>query len=135
MLTFYANNKAVSLQREIFKQTKVQNHKVVNSKLRIGIIIAIIVIAFMLFAIIWKSMQIEQFSELLTEHWQYLLKSWVMVSFISRYTLKLKLSCDHMFITHEPQTTLLTYMSYTGGLWRVLEYYPLILVTIDFTLR
>ena len=39
MLTFYADNKAVSLQSEIFKQTKVQNHQVVNSKLRIGIII------------------------------------------------------------------------------------------------
>ena len=36
MLTFHADNKAVSLQRKIFKQTKFQNHKVVNSKLRIG---------------------------------------------------------------------------------------------------
>ena len=40
MLTFYADNKAVSLQSKIFKQTKVQNQKVINSKLRIGIIIA-----------------------------------------------------------------------------------------------
>ena len=40
MLTFYADNKAVSLQSKIFKQTKVQNHKIINSKLRIGIIIA-----------------------------------------------------------------------------------------------
>ena len=40
MLTFYADNKAVSLQSKIFKQTKVQNHKVINSKLRIGIIVA-----------------------------------------------------------------------------------------------
>ena len=39
MLTFHADNKAVPLQSKIFKQTKVQNHKVVNSKLRIGIII------------------------------------------------------------------------------------------------
>ena len=39
MLTFYADNKAVSLFKQIFKQTKVQNHKVINSKLRIGIII------------------------------------------------------------------------------------------------
>ena len=39
MLTFYADNKAVSLQSKLFKQTKVQNHKVINSKLRIGIII------------------------------------------------------------------------------------------------
>ena len=39
MLAFYADDKAVSLQSKIFKQTKVQNHKVVNSKLRIGIII------------------------------------------------------------------------------------------------
>ena len=38
MLAFYADNKAVSLQSKIFKQTKVQNHKVVNSKLRIGIV-------------------------------------------------------------------------------------------------
>ena len=38
MLTFYADNKAVSLQSKIFKETKVQNHKVINSKLRIGII-------------------------------------------------------------------------------------------------
>ena len=40
MLTFYAGNKAVSLQSKIFKRTKVRNHKVINSKLRIGIIIA-----------------------------------------------------------------------------------------------
>ena len=40
MLTFYADNKAVSLQSKIFKHTKVQNHQVINSKLRIGIIIA-----------------------------------------------------------------------------------------------
>ena len=40
MLTFYADNKAVSLQSKNFKQTKNQNHKVINSKLRIGIIIA-----------------------------------------------------------------------------------------------
>ena len=39
-MIFYADNKAVSLQSKIFKQTKVQNHKVINSKLRIGIIIA-----------------------------------------------------------------------------------------------
>ena len=39
MLTFYADNDTVSLQRNIFKQMKVQNHKVVNSKLRIGIIV------------------------------------------------------------------------------------------------
>ena len=39
MLTFYADNKAVSFQWKILKQTKVQNHKVVNSKLKIGIII------------------------------------------------------------------------------------------------
>ena len=40
MLTFYADNKAVSLRSKIFKQTKTQNHNVINSKLRIGIIIA-----------------------------------------------------------------------------------------------
>ena len=40
MLTFYADNKAVSLQSKIFMQTKIQNHEVINSKLRIGIIIA-----------------------------------------------------------------------------------------------
>ena len=39
MLTFDADNKAASLQSKVFKQTKIQNHKVVNSKLRIGIII------------------------------------------------------------------------------------------------
>ena len=40
MLTYYADNKAVSsLQWKIFQQTKVQDHKVVNSKLRIGIFI------------------------------------------------------------------------------------------------
>ena len=39
MLTFYAGNKAVSFQWKIFKQTKVKNHKAVNSKFRIGIII------------------------------------------------------------------------------------------------
>ena len=38
-MTFYADNKAVSLQRKMFKQAKIQNHKVVNLKLRIGIII------------------------------------------------------------------------------------------------
>ena len=38
MLTFYADNDTVSLQQKIFKQMKVQNHKVINSKLRIGII-------------------------------------------------------------------------------------------------
>ena len=32
--------KAVSLESKIFKQTKVQNHEVINTKLRIGIIIA-----------------------------------------------------------------------------------------------
>ena len=40
-----------------------------------------------------------------------------------------------MFITHETKATLLAYMSYTGRLWQVLQYYPLILVTINFTLR
>ena len=40
MLTFYAYNKVVSFQLIIFKQTKVQDHKVANLKLRIGIIIA-----------------------------------------------------------------------------------------------
>ena len=40
MLTFYADNKAVSLRSKIFKKKKVQNHKFINSKLRIGIIIA-----------------------------------------------------------------------------------------------
>ena len=39
MLTFDADNKAASLQSKVFKQTKVQNHQVVNSKLRIDIII------------------------------------------------------------------------------------------------
>ena len=40
MLIFYAYNKVVSFQLIIFKQTKVQDHKVTNLKLRIGIIIA-----------------------------------------------------------------------------------------------
>ena len=39
MLTFYADNKAVPLQWKIFKQIKVQNQKVINSKLTIGIVI------------------------------------------------------------------------------------------------
>ena len=52
------------------------------------------------------------------------------------HTLKLKFkSFYHMFITHETKACLLVYVSYTGGLWRVLQYYPLILVTINFRLR
>ena len=67
MLTFYADNKAVSLQSKIFKQTKVQNIKSLIQSL--GLVLLLLeILAFILFVIIWKSMQIEQFSELLTEH-------------------------------------------------------------------
>ena len=37
-----------------------------------------------------------------------------------------------MFITDETKASLLAHMSYTGGLWRLLQYYPLILVTVNF---
>ena len=40
-----------------------------------------------------------------------------------------------MFITHETKATVLAYMLYSGGLWRVLQYGPLILITINFTIR
>ena len=38
-MTFYVDNKAASFQWKIFEQTKVPNHKIVNSKLRTGFII------------------------------------------------------------------------------------------------
>ena len=64
----------LSLQPKIFKQTKVQNHKVVNSKPKIGIIIAR---NFSIYSACYH-MKIDgnkKFSKLLTEHRQYLLKS------------------------------------------------------------
>ena len=65
--------------------------KIIKSLIQsLGLVLLLLeTLAFMLLAIIWKSMQIEQFSELLTEHWQYLLKSGVMVSFTSKRTPKL----------------------------------------------
>ena len=60
-MTFYADNKAVYLQWKIFKLAKVQNHKVVNSSL--GLVLLLLeILSFILLAIIWKPMQIEQFS-------------------------------------------------------------------------
>ena len=66
--------------------------KIIKSLIQsLGLVLLLLeALAFTLLAIIWKSMQIQQFSELLTEHWQYLLTSWVMVSFTSKRTLKSK---------------------------------------------
>ena len=126
MLTFYAYNKVVSFQWIIFKQTNVQDHKVVNLKLRIGIIIA------RNFSIYMASFHIKIDGNRAV-WWTFdraLIISRVMVNFITRHTLKLTFySLYHMLITHETKTTLIAYMSYTGWLWRVLQYYPLILVT------
>ena len=53
------------------KYSSKRKFKIIKSLIQsLGLVLLLLeILAFILLVIIWKSMQIEQFSELLTEHW------------------------------------------------------------------
>ena len=95
------------------KYSSKQKFKIIKSLIQsLGLVLLLLeILAFTLLAIIWKSMQLEQFIELLTEQWQYSLKSWVMVSFISRHTPKL-IFLSHVYYTWDKSHSPSIYVLY-----------------------